>query len=212
MKTPEFLFLCGFLAATGFPAQASSITNSAPITSNLALYLLQSFGPFTNQFRTTDSISYLIRSEPVTNHVFYRVFPVDQAFDFHLFNDAGQEVPKTKRGIAYSKPVRPPRSIVAAANLKGTSSPHMEHLFRPEDRFLMTNGGFSLNDMFVITNKGVYELELRIRIWAQTTNTNGPNYEPWMFSENFVKLLVGGTNAHFDVVTSAPVRVKVIKD
>jgi hypothetical protein len=186
------------MMAAGVHIEAGTIADSALITSNLQFYLKRQFGLATNQFRAEEQIDYVIAPIPATNEVFYRRFPFPESFDFHLFSQTGQEIPKSRQGLANSREVHAPKSIDEAARLKGRTHLVEYTLFRPQD-------------MFVISNGGTYELEVRLRLWAQTTN-NIPNYEPLMFNDNFVKEFIADTNAHFGVVISQPVRVKVIKE
>lgn len=61
------------------------------------------------------------------------------------------------------------------------------------------------DELFVIKDKGVYQMEVRIRICVPTTN----NVPDFAMMTNGNALL---TNRYFCVVTSAPVRVNVIKE
>jgi hypothetical protein len=192
MKTKTWL-LAILIPAVISNAPAGQITNTAFIRTNLVLTLKQRVGPYTNEFNADELIVYCILPVPLTNDVFYRAFPANQSVDSHLFDESGREIAKTKEGLANSQPVRAPQSVDQAASLKGHSVPRPYELFRPDD-------------MFAITNKGTYELEVRVRVWAQITNNSGPKYEMIGYFDKRI-----GTNAHFGVVTSEPVRVKVVK-
>ena len=61
------------------------------------------------------------------------------------------------------------------------------------------------DELFVIKDKGVYQMKVRVRICVPTTN-NAPDFT-MMTNENALL-----TNRCFCVVTSGPVRVNVIKE
>ncbi|MGA3284324.1 MAG: hypothetical protein ABSD57_07690 [Verrucomicrobiota bacterium] len=175
------------------------MTNPIPITeymgTNLTFRLIGD-GGFTNQFRADEQIDYLVIPIMPSGmpEVLYRTFPHDQAFDFHLFDGAGREVPKTKAGLANSQPVHAPKSFTEGTDLKGHVAPFGEQvMFRP-------------SEMFVITNNGTYKLEVRLHIWAIVGFGPKTKDKIWHFDREL------GTNAYYGVVTLQPVRAKVIKE
>jgi hypothetical protein len=207
MKIKQYLLsFMVFIVCAG--VKGDTITNGASVTTNLIFSLNQDAGPhcFTNQYNSSELIDYTLltigqegkifdRQSPSTPEVFFRMLPKNQSFEFHLYDDQRREVSKTKIGVELSQPVHIPGSSGDVTGMMGKIAPvGAFHVFRPED-------------VFVMTNKGIYELELKLRIWAQTTNTSGSNYE---VIGHFDKRI--GTNAHFGIVTSAPARVKIIKE
>jgi hypothetical protein len=188
-------------------ATADSLTNVVPFTANLTFYLQKDLGGAANQFKSDEMIyeTLLVNGTNIsnghglwagTNIVSYRILPsYAQFYNFKLLNDEGQEVPKTKKGFDYNQPAEPP---------KGEFDLYRKFKFHPikgQD----TRAMFRPDEMFVITNKGVYELEVRMRICVPMTN-GLPDTNAMM---NFLR----HTRAeNFGIIESPPVRVKVIKD
>lgn len=171
------------------------MTNSSPVTTNLLWCLVDAYGLPTNRFNSNKMITFHVIPVPSTNLVYYRRFPESESFDSRLFDQSGRTVPKTALGVANSQAVHPPNSFGAARRLQPHFLSAAYNLFRPDD-------------MFQITNKGTYELEVRLRLWAQVTNTSGANFEPMAFN----KRRFPGTNVLFGVVVSEPIRVEVVKE
>lgn len=198
-----------FLAMLGFFAKAApdTITNSGLLTTNLIFTLNQDSGLhcFTNLYHSGEMIDYTLltidqkgrvfnREVTGTPEVFFRRLPENESFEFHLFDSNGREVQKTKRGIELSARVKVPESVKDVTRLEGRYAPvGAFHVFRPEDTF-------------VLTNKGMYELEICLRVWAQVSERCVTNHE---IIGHFDKRI--GTNACFSVVTSTPARVKILK-
>jgi len=63
---------------------------------------------------------------------------------------------------------------------------------------------FRAEDMFVITNKGTYVLQVQMRIAVPMTN-GIPDCEAMVDTHKFF-------NSNLGIVTSAPVRVQIIKE
>ena len=179
--------------ASDLSSGAEPLTNAVPITHNLYFQLKKMFGPLTNQFPANEFIEYEILTTATNHGVAYRYFPPDRSFVFKLLSPSGTEVKRTKRGLEYSKPPNVPRTMRESSRLHLYDASLTRSLFRP-------------NDMFVLTNRGVYELEISIRLWVQTTNKGAPNELSELTQPGI------GTNFQFGVVTSPPVRVKIIKE
>lgn len=197
-------------------AAADTSTNVAILPANLIVYFEKNLGEGmpTNQFRADEMIYEVMTvrrtnlivphdldsmtTMAMTNSVHYRgLSSFDQAIDFKMFDENGREVPKTEKGLAQSRPPIPPKN---ALDLHSHFKPGIAHwplhdvhqLFRP-------------SDMFVITNKGIYELMIKMRICVALTNgvpdTNA-------MTDSHLDLI----SEDFGVVESTPVRVKVIKE
>ena len=111
---------------------------------------------------------------------------------FSLFEATGREVPKTELGIKNSAfaqlPSRPDKLRPAFVSMGNGA---FIQLFRPDD-------------MFVITNAGSYELELRMRICVPMTN-GLPDSSVMMNSFAFIP------DRNLGILTSPPIRVEVVK-
>jgi hypothetical protein len=130
-----------------------------------------------------------------TNDVFFRVFPYDQTFEFQLTDAKGQVVQKTKKGLTMGKSTILPKNRLQVPESNGRivsgDAADFRALFRPDE-------------MFVITNKGVYDMEVRYRIYVPATN-DAPDFSAMIDGHKFV------VSKHFAVLTSPPLRVKIIK-
>lgn len=171
---------------------------TVPFTANLTFYLVKYGGDIAaTQF---DSDEMILRAFAAngTNIVNYRNLPDwFQSFDFKLLNDNGQEIPKTKDGRARSKPPRQPKDYSDLnRNFKIQGIPgnkvDLRELFRPDE-------------MFVIANKGVYQLEIRARICVPMTN-GVPD------TNAMLNFKMAGFAKNCGVIESPPLRVKVIKE
>ena len=176
----------------GVLAKAAEATNPVPVAPHLYFQLNKEFGPATNLFTATEYIHYMINTTGGKHQVFYRYFPPERSFVFRLFDQSGGEVEKTSLGMEYSRPPPIPKSMSEAADLHGSTGSRGAVLFRAED-------------IFVMTNRGLYQLEVSIRLWAQTTNQGTPNEVIGLMQPEV------GTNYLFGVLTSPPVRVQIMK-
>jgi len=177
-------------------------TNSAPISANLAFFLSSDrYNLFpANQFNADELICYGLLGT-TTNRVWYRHFPSGN-FDFHLFDENGNEVPKSKIGLNFSCDPRKPTKdeLFLTKHYAGYSVDNRQgeyrRLFCPEE-------------MFAITNKGTYELRVQIRLCVIITN-NLPDLNAMLDARN-----VAGSGLPFadtfGILSSPPLRVKVIK-
>jgi len=187
------IILLRTLAALGSPA-----TNLVYVTPNIKFFLT-SFHPFPqSEFRSDEMIHFAVAAEPEsrsenpTNAVYCRVFPFKQAYDFRLLDEKGQEIAKTRNGLEYSQPPKLPKNIVEFLKFKPTIVMcNIFPFFRPDE-------------WFKIRKKGIYDLEVRIRIYAPMTNGVLDSATMLDF-QKFRKC------TEFGMVVSDPVRVKVIK-
>ena len=196
-ETPEDQYYTDFRKA---------LTNSVPITTNIFFYLSSRESHLSPkaEFRSDETIVSgfvlvpLLPPPTGTNTraiIKFRVFSQSQSFVFHLYDDKGKEVKKTKKGLANSQqPVMPTgASPNLPLRLIGEGSSDDRELFRPDE-------------MFVIPNKGLYTLEIRACIAVPMTN-NMVDYpamkvpmEPHYYNNNL------------GIITSEPLRVKIIKN
>ena len=198
MKTKTCLWSSlGF--ALALASSASQITNSVDIAAKVVFNLIkpEDARPL-SQINSDEVVDFCIGSSG-TNVLYLRKFPYGN-FEFHLFNEKGEEMPKTQLALNLTRtPPKPKKDDLRgwrtsnfAPFMVGGGATYFAPLFRPDD-------------MFVITNMGAYELEVRARLCLIMTN-GLPD----------LKAMVSGANAtaftnHFDVFTSLPLRVKVIK-
>jgi hypothetical protein len=176
-------------------------TNSVQLTKNLIFHLTSSrYGCYpATEFRSDELISSGLIQTPIsvsnTNVVIFCRIPYNQTFDFHLFDENGREINKTKTGLDLSKPTNPVsygRDVGGLVSQFIINNDDCRNLFRPDD-------------MFVITNNGTYDLSISMRICVPTTNgvldTNAlTNFHAFSRASNF------------DVVASPALHVRVIKN
>jgi hypothetical protein len=195
-STTPFFWVAVVILIINEPAvrlMAADETNTVRVTERIFFSLEKRFGSVTNVFSANEPVAYGITTTATNHDLIYRYFPLERSFVFKLYDAAGTEVKKTARGLEYSKAPRMPRTLVQSTKLHGSDSFTGGFLFIPED-------------VFVLTNKGEYKLEISLRLWVQTTNTGVPN-EISQYTQPII-----GTNYQFGVVTSPPVRVKIIKE
>ncbi len=206
MKKPlKLLFVLSL--TTALNVVALPLTNAVPLTPCLTFFVQNGWGiGQTNQFKSDEMIdrTILVNGTNIsnghglwagTNIITFRYMPsYAQFYDFRLFDYKGQEVVKSEKGLAYSElPETPNRfNLYSKFKFHPIKAGDTREMFRPDD-------------MFLITNKGVYELEVRIRICVPMTNG--------LPDTNAMMNLLRNTEAeNFGIVESAPVRVKVIKE
>jgi hypothetical protein len=182
--------------------QASQITNAVNITTDVVFRLTKpGDDSLQSEFKANEPIDYTLDG-PRTNDVYLRQFPYGN-FEFHLFDGRGMEVPKTKTGLELTRtPPKPTKDDLRSYRhshffpfVVGRGGAYYRPLFRPED-------------IFIITNQGGYDLEVRTRLCLIFTNgapdlnamTNGSNATGFQFFKDF------------DVLTSPPLRVRIIKE
>ena len=180
----------------------AQITNSVYLTTNL-LFSLHSSKTAGSQskFKSNVEIVWGLLGTS-TNRIWYRHFPSGN-FDFHLFSENGNEVIKTKAGQDFSgtpsKPTKEELALTRQFVAYSVDNKQGEYrlLFRPDD-------------VFDITNKGVYELEIQMRLCVIMTN-NLPDMNAMIDARN-----VTGHGfpfaEDFGILTSPTLRVKVIKE
>lgn len=185
-------------------APASELTNSVNITTNLVFCLekIKTDGA-QSQFKSDEIIRYKIAGTS-TNYIGARHFPSGN-FDFHLFDESGKEVTKTKAGLALTG--TPPKPTEAGITFYRTSgfSP-----FFVNEEVVDQNPLFRPDDMFVITNKGIFDLEIKVRLCVIMTNSS-PDLKAMTDWRNVTSR---GNRYYksFGTLTSPPLRVKVIKN
>ena len=139
-----------------------------------------------------------------TNTIYLRKFPFGN-FDFQLFDENGKQIPKTKTGLTLTHtPLKPTKDDLIFWKRSG---------FRP---FFIGVGDvnqnilFRADEMFEITNKGVYELKIQIRLCAIITN-GVPDEAAMVDGRNATGRGLSSIK-DFGILTSPPLRVEVIKE
>ena len=184
-------------------AHGGQATNQVSVTTNIVFYLTSvKGGEAESRFKSNQSIEYLLHGTS-THFVYFRRFPSGN-FDFHLFDESGREVGKSKAGLAFTDRSRnPTRQELGEEGRKfegvivDKELAVYDVLFRPDD-------------MFDIASKGTYELEVKARICI-IVREGLPDYKAMLDGRNVTPAgypFVGD----FGVVESAPLRVQVIKD
>ena len=177
-----------------------SETNSAHVTTNLMFFLSSDrYGGYpATSFNASEMIWFGLWVNPMratsTNNqisIRYLRLPSSQALNFKLLDERGEEVAKTQYGIANSKPAHPLKSVPERCVDIGPDGARVSGMFRPDD-------------MFVITNKGVYEMQISFRICVQTTN-GMPDYN---VLQNIKKFPL----PPYGIIESQPIRVRVLKN
>lgn len=182
MKTLSVI-IGAFVGLSVLPMSAQ-LTNRVEITPRMSFELLKNKGlirgdslVFTNLFESSDKITYLVTNRSTQAFSMARILPREKQFEFHLFDREGKEVEKSATGLKNTKDVvltETPRTLKLRFRPMMPGGGLFDHLFVPDD-------------YFVITNKGIYTLEVRIRLWTQKTN------------------------GQYGVVVSRPVRVQIEK-
>jgi hypothetical protein len=125
--------------------------------------------------------------------------PFGKSFEFTLFDKKGHAVEKTREGIANSQPASSPNTMKEFDSLKlqavKTGMVTERRLFRPDE-------------MFVLTNKGAYDLVIRRRICVPMTN-GIPDLKAME--------MIPGQNPHYSnqnlgVAVSDAIHVRIIKE
>lgn len=173
--------VCVGLSALPVLAQ---LTQRVEITPRMSFELAKNTGQsptaslvFTDRFESSDPIFYQITNTSAQVLNLARILPREKQFEFHLFSRDGKEIQKTEMGLKNSKVValtETPRQLKLRFCPMKPGGGLLDHLFVPDD-------------YFVLTNKGIYTLEVRIRLWTQKTN------------------------GQYGVVISPPVRVQIEK-
>jgi hypothetical protein len=172
-------------------------TNSVFITSNLIFYLadMNISGRPALKLKSDVEISRVFVGVD-TNYVFFRVFPYEQTFEFRMTDEKGQAVQKTAKGLMMSKPAILPKNRLEVPESNGKivnkDIADARLFFRPDE-------------MFLITNKGIYDLEVWARVYVPATN-GVLDISSMTNSYRFL------TSKHFGVLTSPPLHMKVIKE
>ncbi len=174
-----------------------SETNYVTMAPKLILYLTDATagGHSATQFNSDSMISRALIGTD-TNYVWFRFFPSNQSFELKLTDAKGHIVQKTEKGLTMGKPTILPKNRLQVPESNGTfvseDMADFRRFFRPDE-------------MFVITNKGVYDMEVRYRIYVPATN-DVPDFSAMIDGHKFLD------SKHFAVLTSPTLRVKVIKE
>ena len=180
--------------------QAGEITNRVNIASNIDFYLVSVSSPPgpVSQIRSDAVLDFMLLGTS-TNYICYRHFPAGNCV-FNLYDESGGKVPKTQIGLqAGGTPRKPTRSETVSRK------------FVPY--FVDNQGGecrrlFSADQAFVIPTKGVYELEMQINLCVIMTN----GMPDLTAMKNWQNITTHGFGKDFGILTSPPLRIKVIKE
>jgi hypothetical protein len=169
-KNMKILFMTlGASVGLSILPMSAQLTNRVEITPRMSFELLKDKClvrgdslVFTNRFESSDKIVYLVTNTSAQVFSMARILPRERQFEFHLFTQEGKEVEKSALGLKNTKDVAltetpRPRQLKLRFMPMEPGGGLLDHLFVPDD-------------YFVITNKGTYTLEVRIRLWAQKTN------------------------------------------
>jgi len=206
MKTKSCI-TCAVLFAIALTGQAIPLTNSVPFGEALtwSLHSLRDWHPHL-QFEADELIYYRLHSNyfksvDATNQipVRYLAFPYSQTFDFQVFDDKGNEVRKTIMGWYYTKETTIPKDCEELA-LKLVIGSESSPCLRP-------------TDMFAIKKAGTYELEVRMKICVPLTNSM-PDIKAMTSWRDIHESTSNPhlANTNWGILTSDPVRVKIIKE
>ena len=165
----------------GLGRVSGQMTNRVQVTPTLRFGLVNPQAPndiYRNlHFNSADRICYMVTTTTNGRYAVFARLPREQTFIFALRDTNGRPVPKSKLGLQNSKPVDTKES---ASDLKIKHAP----IVVGKGYF---NSVFVPDDYFMITNAGVYTLELQMRCWT------------WK------------TNGQYGVVISPPIRVEIKK-
>jgi len=177
----------------------SGEVNAVQVTTNLlfSLHSREKKGP-QSEFKSNDEIIWSLIGTN-TNRIWYRHFPAGN-FECHLFDQNGNEMPRTKAGLDFlTFPPKPTEYDLAMTKKFVGYSVNNDHgefrrLFRP-------------NEIFVITNNGIYTLQVQLRLCVIMTN-GSPDLTAMIDGRN-----INGRGfkfaKDFGALTSAPVRVTI---
>jgi hypothetical protein len=200
MKVAILLLSC--LMISIISGVSAEITNSVNITTNLEFYLtaMKTAGP--ESLFKSDDLIYAGLLGTSTNYIYYRHFPSGN-LDFHLFSTNGEEIPKTKAGLALSgKPHKPSEhDLFSSRQFVGYFVDNKGGEFRER---------FRPDEIFMITNKGTYDLVVQTSLCVIMSN-GIPDQSAMIDARN-----VTGRGfpfaKDFGILPSPPLRVKVIKE
>lgn len=197
MKT-RLLLAMALVCLDLFCARAN-FTNQVSVSPLLNFELLK--GPaavMTNRFDADDQILFMISSADGKEHVF-ALLPREQTFIFDLHDAKGGLLQKTALGSENSQTLDLDDIIqkIKSEHPNGLTDRQLKDYLPIQlkirhnpvsSHHSILNNLFVPQDYFVITNKGIYTMDVRIRAWAQ--NTNG----------------------QYGIVISSPVRVEIRKN
>jgi hypothetical protein len=160
-------------------------------------------GSIESEFKANEVIDYRLLG-PESYYVYLRGFPVGN-FEFHLFDSGGRDVRKTRAGLDLTRtPPRPTKSDLQ----KGRTSDFFR--FSVGKRSVEWGVLFRPDDIFAITNKGAYEMEVRMRVCVIMTN-GLPDLSAMTNGLNVLSRGVSRAN-DFGVLELPPFRCKVVKE
>lgn len=206
MKIKSYIISAIFLANV-LAGQCSPLTNDVPFGESLTfsvclLHDIHQMLPFTSD----KSLYYKLHNNYFTSvddtnltSVKYLAFPYPQTFDFHLFDGNGKEVRRTLKGWYDSQEAKIPKHCDDMPSVSIVGSDYRP-LFVP-------------SDMFAIKDAGTYVLEVRMKICVPLTN-GAPDIKAMTAWRD---IHVSPINPHYPntnwgILTSTPVRVKIIKE
>jgi hypothetical protein len=197
--------LLSFALALGPYASASQVTNCVTIITNINLefgLVKPSVAGCQSEFKADEMIDSLLYVSG-TNDIYLRKFP-SSTFEFHLFDEKGIEVPKTKAGLA----------LTGTPPLPKTYDDIVDWRRRGFVPFVVDKSGryaplFCPENIFLLTKKGTYELEVKMRLCVIMTN-GMPDVAAMLDGRNATRRGLPFI-ADFGVLTSPPLRVRIIK-
>lgn len=170
-------------------------TNRVVFMPNTFVFCRPYMAEYQEPFDSSTRLAYCVSMTPkATNVIYYRNIPFNQRFDFHLYDSKGQEVSKTLYGRTNSNPVSSIKTKNAVKELDGGVANGIEYPM------------FSADQAFVITNKGFYDLSVRLRICIPMTN-GVPDYGIIMEGRRFIN----DHSTNYGVLETPPMHVKIVK-
>jgi hypothetical protein len=169
------------------PKACFGLTNQVAVTQSLKFGLLRSIDVAdyhqelvnTNHFESGKKIYYVVSTTKVSREVF-ALPPPNQLLVFNLYDASGNPVQKTKLGNENSselnvdevlqelKKRNPFLSDTQYADLLPGKLKTKHHTMVPDRPYF--NEMFVPDNYFIITNKGIYTLDVQMRVWTQKTN------------------------------------------
>jgi hypothetical protein len=181
-------------------AGADDLKASTILASNLVFSVLgevSSNSLMTTDIKTrfqSDELIYRSFMQPETNRFSMRLLPANDAFSIELHDAEGKKITKTAKGKAMGKPI--PAEITKSLFLSSkinTGRQDLRALFKPEE-------------VFVITNTGMFTLAIRARILLPASNG-----VPLIAAITNSLMLATSPPESFKVIEMDPVVVEVIK-
>lgn len=207
MKLASLLLGLVVATALAFDSPALPLTNSVALTTNLTFHLetLDETAGAKSVVKSHQKLACQLLGTS-TNYIWYRVIPPERGrFDFHLYDENGKEVPKSKAGMAMTAtPSRPTlkelqtKKFGGGGGINSTSGAAIPFL-RPDDAF-------------IIPAKGTYELTVRMSLCVIVTNGQPDLSAMVGASPRNINLRGVRSSNDLDILTSPPLRIQVIKE